>query len=545
MISAKEKFEICETILRILDGSVSEGEFKRFEKLLAENEEVRYLYILMLEAFTHLQKPGDSFKMNVIAETAKDGFNSELWQLLAKDEIESPSVDVPQMKSVPEKIQICKDQDVYAGHRYNKTSLVSIMLSAAAILLLVIFVYFAPVRDTSYGQITDHRQVVLKDMKSSIHKGKILRNESLILENGILEVLMDGGSTILLEAPAEMRLEDDNQIFLVQGKLTAKVPRPAIGFTVRTPSASVVDYGTEFGILVDQYANTEAHVLKGQVEMRLGSNIRVFDKALRLSANQAGRTSGQNLESIPSSVHQFTYAMPSPFEYYARLLEPVMYFRVKGSAVDSFHDIMQNSGLSIELNNDAVSISPGPDWGGHTADCSLHFTGEDRGVCVKNVQSIRQHQQGAYTICFWICFDHIAEQIVYANHVSGPTEDSQYYRIVSMDKEGNLEHSAYRNDRGKWRTVKSPLPLKPNTWYFVAISNAFRTTKNMYINGQYVADDSAIQTTPLETYQTFEFGGNRDSFAGFEGSMGDVLLFSRVLSEKEIRSLYESATNAR
>jgi hypothetical protein len=67
----------------------------------------------------------------------------------------------------------------------------------------------------------------------------------------------------------------------------------------------------------------------------------------------------------------------------------------------------------------------------------------------------------------------------------------------------------------------------------------------MYLNGKFVADDSAIQATPLETYQTLEFGGKRDAFAGFEGSLGDIVLFGRALSEKEIEGLYKSAVNDR
>ena len=277
MISAKEKFELCKTILCILDGTVTAAEFKQFEVTLAENEDVRHLYLMMVETYARLQKPGNAFKVNVGVDDMAEGFNSELWQMLAKEEMESPSVQVAPSIAAPEKIPPAQDNAVNAGRRYNRSAWMSIILSAAAMLFLVVFVRFAPVRDTSYGRIADYRQAVLKDMKPTLSKGMILRNESLILEAGILEIAMDDGTAVLLEAPAEMRLEDDNQVFLVQGQLTAKVPPSAIGFTVRTPSASVVDYGTEFGILVDQYANTEAHVLQGEVEMRLGSNIRVFE----------------------------------------------------------------------------------------------------------------------------------------------------------------------------------------------------------------------------------------------------------------------------
>ena len=91
MISAKEKFELCKTILCILDGTVTAAEFKQFEVTLAENEDVRHLYLMMVETYARLQKPGNAFKVNVGVDDMAEGFNSELWQMLAKEEMESPS----------------------------------------------------------------------------------------------------------------------------------------------------------------------------------------------------------------------------------------------------------------------------------------------------------------------------------------------------------------------------------------------------------------------------------------------------------------------
>jgi hypothetical protein len=540
MRSSKEKYELCKLILRVLDGSVTEVEFKQFEKMLVEDNDVRRQYMLMLETYAHLQKPGHSFKMNVMADDTANGFNSEFWQMLAKDEMESPPVSTPSIKSESEKIGLRTNLQVDAARRYSKSSWVSIILSAAAIVLLVLFVRFAPVHDTSHGQVVDYCNVSFQGPKTTLYRGKYLLDESLILEKGVLEIAMDAGSTVLLEAPAEVRLENDNQVFLVRGKLTAKVPPQAIGFTVRTPSASVVDYGTEFGVSVDQYANTVAQVLKGQVELRLGSNILVFEKSLRLSASQAGRVSGEELTPLQTAVQTFTYEMPSPFEFYAKSLNPVLYFRLKNDTPGSFEDVMQNTGLTIETGS-AAAVPEGPELGGSRLSRALLFSDQENGLSIGNIEHIRQHQKGDYTLCFWIRFDKIGQQMISRSLVSGPTEDSRYYRIFNLNKDGHLEHSAYRSDRGKWRTVKSPMPLKADTWYFVAVTNAFKTTKNMYLNGNYVSSDSEIQSTPLELYQTIGFGGEWEKFEAFKGSLGEVLLFGRTLTEQEIKALYESA----
>lgn len=540
MMTSKEKFEICEQILRILDGSVDEIQFARFEKMLQESREARQMYMLMLEAYAHLQKPCPSFKVNV-AEITADDFDDELWQLLARDEMESPSVDIPNVSALPLQINPPAGPVVQAGRQDNRKSLITIVFSAAAILLLAIFIRFAPVHD-SHGQITDSFQAVVQGAKQNVSKGRFLRDETLLLEQGLLEITMDSGGTVLVEAPAEIRLENDNQVFLVLGKMTAKVPPQAVGFTVRTPSASIVDYGTEFGVSVDQYANTDAHVLKGQVEMRLGSNIRVFDKTLRLNQNQAARASGETLASIPASVYQFTYDIPSHFEVFAKSLEPMMYFRVKGTAGDSLHEVMSRGALPIVVDP-SVKTGAGPALAGLEGVRCLYLNGPARGAAINNLQTIPQ--KGDYTICLWLRFDTIGEQMISASKVAGTGRDNGYYRILNMNAAGQLEHSAYRGDRGKWRTVKSPAPMKSDTWYFVAVTNSLRSTKSMYINGSYVSDDGQIQATPLELYETMEFGGDWDAFAGFNGSIGDVVLFDRPLTEKEIRNLYESAVNNR
>lgn len=540
MRSSKEKYELCQLVLRTLDGSVTDDEFKRLEQTLVASEDMRLMYLLMLETYAHLQRPCGSFKMNAATDES-DGFNSEFWRMLAKDEKESPSVSAPLIEPVSQERAVCTNRNVYAGRRFSKSAMVSIMASAAAILLLALFIRFAPVHD-SHGQITDSFQAVSQDAGQALAKGRFLRNEPLLLEKGLIEIAMDSGGTVLVEAPAEIRLENDNQVFLVLGKLTAKVPPQAIGFTVRTPSASVVDYGTEFGVMVDRYATTDAHVLKGEIEMRLGSNIRVFEKSMRLAGKQAARASGENLTGIPAAAYQFTYEIPSPFEFYAKSLQPMMYFCAKGSAADSFLDIKQNRGVMIRLNKDVQISAEAGSAAPHPAR-SLYMADDAAGVSITNLQSVPQ--KGDYTICLWVRFDVIADQIVSQSLVSGRTQDSRYYRILNMNSDGCLEHSAFRSDRGKWRTVKSPTPLKTNVWYFVAVTNAFGTTKNMYINGRYVAEDAERQPSPLELYETLELGGSWESFAEFQGSVGDVLLFDRTLSKDEIQKLYESAVSKR
>ena len=47
----------------------------------------------------------------------------------------------------------------------------------------------------------------------------------------------------MITAPAEFELLSEKRLLLQRGKLSARVPEPAAGFTVETPSATLVDLG--------------------------------------------------------------------------------------------------------------------------------------------------------------------------------------------------------------------------------------------------------------------------------------------------------------
>ena len=444
------------------------------------------------------------------------------------------------------------EKRVEHSHRLNKTSLFLFIVSAAALLLLILFVHFAPVRNNSYGQVMDCYQVAFGDSKSSIYRGQSLSDEPLKLDKGMVKIQMDSGGIVLVEGPAEVRLENNNQVFLIQGKLTAKVPGQALGFIVRTPSASIVDYGTEFGVLVDQYANTEAHVLKGQVELRLGSNIRVFEKALRLLALQAGQASSETLKTVPASVHQFAYEIPSAFETSAMSLNPLFYFRLREKDIHTFCEMTEKPGLKIEMN-DELSLAAGPLLNNDNPGYALKMDGTN-GFSVSNVLPVCQMETGDYTVAGWVRFDKIQKQIIWSHRVLGnpsaieEKDKGTYYRLLWLNEEGHLEHTAYFPEKEvqsrKVKAVASSLSLEPNKWYFVAVSHALKKQKLMYINGKLAAQSPGIQDTLLEKYSELTFGRPFEGLSpGLTGAISEILFFNRDLTQKEIEKLYLSAIN--
>ena len=94
---------------------------------------------------------------------------------------------------------------------------------------------------------------------------QLVKDRMLSLKSGLAQLTFESGAKLILQGPAEFLVRSEMQGTLEVGKLSAVVPQQAHGFTVRTPSAEIVDLGTEFGVEVDEDSHTEVHVFEGEV----------------------------------------------------------------------------------------------------------------------------------------------------------------------------------------------------------------------------------------------------------------------------------------
>jgi hypothetical protein len=88
------------------------------------------------------------------------------------------------------------------------------------------------------------------------------------LAQGLLQFTFDSGAKVVLQGPATFTPQSGMDAELALGKVSAVVPEPARGYTVTTPTAEIVDLGTEFGLDVEEDGSTELHVLEGDVVAR-------------------------------------------------------------------------------------------------------------------------------------------------------------------------------------------------------------------------------------------------------------------------------------
>jgi hypothetical protein len=93
--------------------------------------------------------------------------------------------------------------------------------------------------------------------------------QELELVEGQAVITFATGAKLWLEAPATVEMESNNQVRLMSGRVAAKVPRQAVGFTVTSSLARFVDLGTAFTVSLRPEDSFKLHVFEGLVEVQL------------------------------------------------------------------------------------------------------------------------------------------------------------------------------------------------------------------------------------------------------------------------------------
>jgi hypothetical protein len=139
------------------------------------------------------------------------------------------------------------------------------------------------------------------------------------LESGLMEITYDSGAKVILQGPATYEVESADGGYLSVGKLTAKVdkgsgmrdkssdiPHPSALiphplFVVRTPTATITDLGTEFGVEVGKAGDCDVRVFDGEVQIAssLGGNDAAASR--RLTAGQIVRIDRSGIRPVPAS----------------------------------------------------------------------------------------------------------------------------------------------------------------------------------------------------------------------------------------------------
>lgn len=190
----------------------------------------------------------------------------------------------------------------------------------------------------------------------AIDVGSRVAAEELRLDSGEAELIFDSGARLLFAGPARLTLESSLSVYLAEGKIAAHMPPSAIGFTVRTPTSTFVDQGTEFGVVAEPSGATEVHVFQGQVDLQYADpdDADVLDNTLELAGRQARRIevrggAGEDVSFSRSRFGNMALRVAEPVEwtiaeggnghFYQLVIEtePISWHQAARAAAGSFH----------------------------------------------------------------------------------------------------------------------------------------------------------------------------------------------------------------
>ncbi|MEY4484397.1 MAG: hypothetical protein RL693_1849 [Verrucomicrobiota bacterium] len=229
----KEQWHLLELCERALDNNINDSEREALNSLLEKDEAARALFAKALHQHAELR------------------FDERLCRELAES---------------PEPVE-------FKPVRRNASFLMAVAACAviAGVAAFLVMQQWAPAKDAS------HSKAIATVVKSSHCKwagstlptaeGSRVSAGVLELVEGLATLRFDSGAEVVLEAPATIELIDAMNCRLRRGTLVADVPPSAIGFSVDTQDAKVVDYGTRFGVSTGEDGKYMVQVLEGLVEV--------------------------------------------------------------------------------------------------------------------------------------------------------------------------------------------------------------------------------------------------------------------------------------
>jgi hypothetical protein len=385
-----------------------------------------------------------------------------------------------------------------------------------------------------------------------LRAGSALEPGWLRLESGLVQVVFYSGARVVIEGPAELRLVSPTEAFCATGRLLAEVPQPARGFRLKTDQITVVDLGTAFGINSAR-GQTEVHVFGGKVELLEGAAAKQSLAEGEAAAFQKGTPSRLMAAN--------TAAFALMFEFQQRSLASEA-FRYEQW---QFANAQLNQDPSLVVHLDFENLS-GSDWTLRNAAEKNRAVPEATIVGCQRAEGRWREKQA---IEFQSVNDRVRmavpgefETLTLAAWVRLSGLDRQFNSLFMCDgfepgtihwlirNDGVLGLTVFGPDSGNLQIVASPpvLPLdKLGMWLHLAVVVDGKARQVVhYVNGSPVARQ-ALKLGPPYQLGAAELG-NWNAKSGpnpgpalirnLSGAVDEFELFSRALSDVEIRELY-------
>ncbi len=314
---------LCELTLLKLEGLPTSEQIEELDCLLRNDETAQDIYLDIIavcsglaqhtqsaEVASALESPPPQPKPDRVQEIQQYAERKLQAYMAEQEELRRQALNQQAMRRSPrwdiDLVEIARK--IGTGLVIFKRAIVGCSALAAAVMLMLVVIDYVQ-SNRIVASLEEERHARWAESLTT----RELRPGRMHLEEGFARITSTRGAQIILQGPCEFKLCSPGKMFLYSGAVCAKVPPPAIGFTIETHSLSATDYGTEFGVSADMEQRCEVHVFEGEVEL----NSRKYPKAARKQRIGIGRVAtidsrgNINIGSLNDRSHFFFRSLPA------------------------------------------------------------------------------------------------------------------------------------------------------------------------------------------------------------------------------------------
>lgn len=530
MSEAFDRNDIHQLFCRLADGAISAEEHRRLETLLAQHPEARAQWFRFADQETGLAD----------------------WAAIEQHREAGPAAVPP--GTPPASLGVTPSSN-RVKNSADRRSLARTWIAAAAVAALAAAMLLAAAywpqpaaEELARGVAVLTRAVdaVWNDSDALRSVGAVLRPGELTLKSGAVLLEFYSGARLVVEGPARLRLVSASELFLASGRINAHVPPQATGFTVAAADFRLIDRGTDFGLFVSSEA-AAVHVFQGAVAIELGDSatpVRVVDdgRAAELRARtwkeippdraaflgeaeivrrqeaaaetrrKAWNAARRRLSANPAMVVHYTFDGPTAEGEWAN------------QAADA---LPATNGRSVGC--DAIAGR----WEGKKA---VQFRNEGDRVRLRVERPLQE-----VSLLAWVRVQSLRRGLQSLLSADSTATGSLRWEL---SQQGRLRLGIARDlgrPRADWEAVDAAPFVSPERfgqWLFLATTFDGRTVKH-YGDGAPIGGGAAFDP-PAILIGAAELGnGSGAQVRFFPGAIDEFALLSRVLSDEEIRLLYE------
>jgi hypothetical protein len=199
-----------------------------------------------------------------------------------------------------------------------------------------------PVLVATVSKVLDAKLAINRKLEAG---SPIYEGEQIDLAEGIVQLTTASGSEWVLEGPVQVVIVSGEEVSLVHGKIVGLNSGQGVPLVVQTPTARVLDLGTEFGVEVSNLEGTSVAVYDGSIELSAAGEGTLPTSATPITVEadyEATLDETTGLPAIPTRLaHDRAFIRPDEVE----LREESAQGSIDAAAKVAFYEMLRVDGL--------------------------------------------------------------------------------------------------------------------------------------------------------------------------------------------------------